>query len=78
MFFIYFRSILAGHLYHFDEDVQNLCVPMVNATIELLAHMASSPQFKPNTQKFHYQFNLRDIANIFQVCCAVTVRVGCV
>ena len=60
-------SILSGHLYHFDESVQNLCVPTINATLDLLEHMGKSPQFKPNTVKFHYQFNLRDIANIVQV-----------
>jgi len=64
--FIIFKSILEGHLYHFEEPVQELCVPTVNATIDLLTHMQSSPHFKPDTTKFHYQFNLRDIASVFQ------------
>eukprot|EP00494_Astrolonche_serrata_P025195 UN25456 len=61
-----FKSILDGHLFHFEKDIQDLSGNVVDATVELLQHLSRSPQFKPNTFKFHYQFNFRDISNVFQ------------
>ncbi|XP_030371689.1 dynein beta chain, ciliary [Scaptodrosophila lebanonensis] len=61
------NSILSQHLampqHKFDKHVIKLCQPLVQAAITLHQKVASS--FLPTAIKFHYNFNLRDIANIF-------------
>ena len=50
----------------FDKLCQDLCPKIINATMVVFQSMANTPQFMPTAQKFHYQFNLRDFANIVQ------------
>ncbi|XP_039947795.1 dynein beta chain, ciliary [Bactrocera tryoni] len=60
-------SILSQHLatphLKFDKAVINLGEPLVHTAISLHQKVAST--FLPTAIKFHYNFNLRDIANIF-------------
>lgn len=63
------NSILSQHLafphHKFKQGVINTCQPLVNTAIAL--HMKVAQSFLPTAIKFHYNFNLRDIANIFTV-----------
>jgi dynein heavy chain len=51
---------------NFDKLCQDICPKIINATMVVFSSMANTPQFMPTAQKFHYQFNLRDFANIIQ------------
>jgi dynein heavy chain len=62
-----YRSILSGHLSPFEIAVQRIGEKMAKVSIELLQHVAQA--FLPTAIKFHYQFNLRDLSNIFQGLC---------
>ena len=50
----------------FDKASQDLCPKLINATMAVFLAVANSPQFAPTAIKFHYQFNLRDMARIVQ------------
>jgi dynein heavy chain len=62
-----YTPILERHLQSFPPPVQKLLEAIVNATIEVLTvGILNTPCFLPSAPKFHYQFNLKDVANIFQ------------
>lgn len=61
-----YGSILRHHLLGFDASVAALCGPIVQATVEVFAQMHADPLFLHSAKKFHYHFNLRDLASIFQ------------
>lgn len=61
-----YLQILDNHMSHFDKGCQDLCPRIIGATMVVFGAMASTPQFMPTAQKFHYQFNLRDFARIVQ------------
>merc|ERR1719199_1341002 len=61
-----YSQILGAHLQQFDASVQKVCEMMVGATTEVLQSILNTPCFLPSALKFHYQFNLKDISNIFQ------------
>jgi len=65
-----YMSILKGHLSTFDSTVQDVCQNIVTATISL--HSIMLKFFLPNAIKFHYTWNLRELANIFQGVCGAT------
>jgi len=59
-----YLSIFKGHLATFDQEVQLFVPTLVSATVELHGIMLKS--FLPNAIKFHYMWNLRELANVFQ------------
>jgi dynein heavy chain len=61
-----YSQILKTHLNSFPATVQKKADDIVNATIDVLLDILKDPTFLPSAKKFHYQFNLKDIANIFQ------------
>ena len=62
-----YSSILEKHLAAFVGPIQKLLDPIVQATIEVLVvGILNTPCFLPSASKFHYQFNLKDVGNIFQ------------
>lgn len=68
MFHIY-NNILSQHVGNsankFPSKVQSICESIVRAAIAL--HRRMNQMFLPTATKFHYNFNLRDMANIFSV-----------
>lgn len=64
-----YNSILSQHLSNpqnkFPNQVQKICSSLVNTALQL--HARVGQMFLPTAVKFHYVFNLRDLANIFQV-----------
>jgi len=62
-----YNAVLERHLAGFTPAIQKLCDPIVQATIEtLVLGILNTPCFLPSAAKFHYQFNLKDVSNIFQ------------
>ena len=62
--FIY-KSILDGYLSQgFSAEVRNISETIVDATVDLYLQVAK--YFLPTAIKFHYNFNLRETANIVQ------------
>eukprot|EP00656_Telonema_subtile_P018040 TRINITY_DN1972_c0_g1_i10.p1 TRINITY_DN1972_c0_g1~~TRINITY_DN1972_c0_g1_i10.p1 ORF type:complete len:4525 (-),score=1414.93 TRINITY_DN1972_c0_g1_i10:97-13671(-) len=59
-----YANILSGVLGNFNQDVQGMSSCLVSATIAL--HNVMLKFFLPNAIKFHYTWNLRELANIFQ------------
>lgn len=51
----------------FPQAVQKYAPNLVRGALEL--HRRITASFLPTAIKFHYIFNLRDLSNIFQVCC---------
>ncbi|XP_037954213.1 dynein beta chain, ciliary [Teleopsis dalmanni] len=54
---------LDNHIHKFDKHVKNMCETLVLTAIAL--HQKVAATFLPTAIKFHYNFNLRDISNIF-------------
>ena len=61
-----YSQLFAGHLKSesFPNSVQKMGPQLVDAAVKL--HSKVSSTFLPTAIKFHYLFNLRDLANIFQ------------
>lgn len=64
-----YTNILHGHLTQsvvkFNPAVVRLVPSLVQSALFL--HTKMSTTFLPTAVKFHYLFNLRDLANVFQV-----------
>jgi dynein heavy chain, axonemal len=59
-----YGSILRNHMSEFPGSMQKLTNVVLEATISVLKEV--SKVFLPSAVKFHYNFNMRDLANIFQ------------
>jgi dynein heavy chain len=59
-----YGQILAGHLEAFPPGMQPIAAIVTEAAVALHATVADT--FLPNAIKFHYQWNLRELSNIFQ------------
>ncbi|RNF12557.1 dynein heavy chain 9, axonemal isoform 2 [Trypanosoma rangeli] len=63
-----YGQILQAHTRKFTRDIRDTMTTLItNATIEL--HYLVSKQFFPTAIKFHYQWNMREMFNIFQGLC---------
>lgn len=63
-----YGQILRSHTHKFPRDIRDAMTTIItNATIEL--HHLISKQFFPTAIKFHYQWNMREMFNIFQGLC---------
>jgi dynein heavy chain len=63
---IIYQTFLKGHLQHngFTDDVVNLVNAIIKGALGL--HAAVSGRFRKTAANFHYEFNIRHIANVFQ------------
>eukprot|EP00304_Pavlova_gyrans_P007309 CAMPEP_0206033414 /NCGR_PEP_ID=MMETSP1466-20131121/638_1 /ASSEMBLY_ACC=CAM_ASM_001126 /TAXON_ID=44452 /ORGANISM="Pavlova gyrans, Strain CCMP608" /LENGTH=2403 /DNA_ID=CAMNT_0053407607 /DNA_START=23 /DNA_END=7231 /DNA_ORIENTATION=+ len=62
-----YGKIFAGHLERFPSNVAEKSDMLTNVAVNLHLHVADT--FLPNAVKFHYQWNLRELNNIFQGMC---------
>eukprot|EP00804_Cyclotella_cryptica_P025500 CCRYP_012000-RA/>CCRYP_012000-RA protein AED:0.01 eAED:0.01 QI:1390/1/1/1/1/1/4/5322/2834 len=62
-----FTSLLGGHLSSFQPAMQELTGKIVDTAI--LVHDTVSSKFLPSAVRFMYNWNMRELANIFQGCC---------
>lgn len=63
-----FNSLFGSHLGNsFQAPMQELCGKIVVSAIQL--HDAVSSKFLPSALKFMYNWNMRELTNIFQGCC---------
>ncbi|KAG8346214.1 putative Dynein heavy chain N terminal region 2 domain1 [Trypanosoma vivax] len=69
-----YGQILQAHTRSFPRDIRDAMTTLItNATIEL--HHLVSKQFFPTAVKFHYQWNMREMFNIFQGLCKLHPKV---
>ena len=61
-----FKGILDGFLFQeqFQDNIRKQAEVVVSATIELYANITKA--LLPIPSKFHYTFNMRDVAKVFQ------------
>jgi dynein heavy chain len=59
-----FSSILSGHLSIFKDELLSAVNPLVTATLKIYNTVLQ--YLPPTPSKFHYIFNLRDIARVFE------------
>eukprot|EP00755_Sulcionema_specki_P020566 Sspe_Gene.72238::Locus_43061_Transcript_1_1_Confidence_1.000_Length_1996::g.72238::m.72238/K10408/DNAH; dynein heavy chain, axonemal len=62
-----YGSIMKGHWGKWSRPCRNLAESITQSTIKL--HKMVSKQFLPTAIKFHYQWNMRELFNIFQGLC---------
>ena len=68
-----FASILDSHLESFASSVQKAGKSVVEGTLAIHREMAQ--RFLPSAVKFHYNFNMRDLASVFQGLCQLPPQV---
>ena len=61
-----YQQMMVQHFQPFDNQCVNVAPKLVSATVAVFTGIALSPQFAPTASKFHYQFNMRDVAKIVQ------------
>jgi dynein heavy chain, axonemal len=59
-----YGSLLAGHLKGFNPKVEDMCEKLVDASTAI--HTEVSKKFLPSAVKFTYNWNMRELTNIFQ------------
>ena len=62
-----FLSLFGGHLSTFQPIMQEIGAKTVDAAIQI--QEAVSSRFLPSAIKFMYNWNMRELTNIFQGCC---------
>eukprot|EP01059_Diplonema_ambulator_P035162 TRINITY_DN8181_c0_g2_i3.p1 TRINITY_DN8181_c0_g2~~TRINITY_DN8181_c0_g2_i3.p1 ORF type:complete len:4166 (+),score=1836.14 TRINITY_DN8181_c0_g2_i3:116-12613(+) len=62
-----YGSIMKGHWSKWSKDTRNIAGHVTAATIKL--HKQVTKTFLPTAIKFHYQWNMREMFNIFQGLC---------
>ena len=67
-----YKQILDAHFSTFSREVKAFCEPLTQATIEL--HSRVVKDFLPTAILFHYQWNMRELFNIFQGLCKANVK----
>ena len=58
-----YTCIMEGHLQVFNQDMRDAMPAIINAAVS--THQAIADAFLPTAIKFHYQWNLRAMANAF-------------
>lgn len=75
-----YTTILDNWLTSFDESIQSLTVPVVQAAIAMYDRIRRV--LRPSPSRSHYTYNLRDLSKVFQVreisSCALLVPFVCV
>lgn len=61
-----YKQILDAHFAVFDDKSRTLAGKLVEGTVAVFNTLALQAQFMPTALKFHYQFNMRDVAKIIQ------------
>lgn len=59
-----YGSILAGYLSGFDEKIAKISDKLIDSSIHLFNKILRDTRYSPSAVKFHYQFNLRELAKI--------------
>jgi len=59
-----YRTFLTGHLANFRPEIQELKTKIIEAT--LMLHTKVVEKFRKTASNFHYEFNIRHLANVFQ------------
>eukprot|EP00903_Cladosiphon_okamuranus_P006208 g6103.t2 len=62
-----YSSILSGHMLGWGDSINTMCTRIVDASI--LIHSMVSSKFLPSAVKFTYNWNMRELTNIFQGMC---------
>ena len=62
-----YQAIFAGHTATFDGRVQKMVEKIVNTTVAL--HESVASKFLPSATKFVYNWNMRELRNVFQGLC---------
>ena len=62
-----FSNLFGGHMGGFQPVMQELSGKIVETAIQV--HEAVSSKFLPSAVKFMYNWNMRELTNIFQGCC---------
>ena len=62
-----YRSILGGHMASFSAECRSQVDGIVEASIKL--HKSIAVEFLPDAERFTYNWNMRELANIFQGLC---------
>jgi len=69
-----YGQLLGVHYKSFPPVMQETATTMVKCAMDILDNVKRVQNFIPTTMKFHYQFNLRELSNVFQGCCNVSSR----
>lgn len=59
-----YATFLLGHLSNFNDETQEVGKRLVQAALQLHKRVAST--FRKTASNFHYEFNVRHVAGVFQ------------
>ena len=65
-----YSNIMAGHFEIFSEGVRTMLPNLIACATQV--HLAVADRFVPSAVKFHYQWNLRALAAVFQGMCSTS------